>query len=191
MRAFLPLLALACLGCEPALLTQLGMVTASDLAGTYAGVLQGVRVGSLADLEDPRRHVIVDLDLLHELRIRAAGAVTLRIESPIIPPLRALVVGSGPVAINAEFVEFDGLDLANGTFDAVTVKQIVFVQHEGEWIVVLQLVKAPVEAQPSADDLYVYQYVSYPSKLAAQMSEEEAIQYVNIILRLLSAAQRS
>jgi hypothetical protein len=187
-----PLLFVACLGCDPALVTQLGMVTAGDLAGTYTGVLQGVSVSNVDDVSDPERQIIVDLDLLHQLTIREAGALTVRMESNIIPPLRAIVVGRGPVALNAEFVEFEALDLSNGNvqFDAVKVKQIVFAQYGGEWIVVLQLVRAQVEAQ-AANEVYVYQYVSYPSKVAAQMNEEEAIRYVNDILRLISAAQRS
>lgn len=86
-------------------------------------------------------------------------------------------MGSGPVAINAELIEFEG------AFEGLKVKQIVFVRYEGEWIVVLQLVRV-------GDEVYVYQYVSYPSSVAAQLNEEEAIRYVNDILRLISAAQR-
>lgn len=176
MRA-LPLMLLACASCDPALVAQLDVVTANDLAGTYTGVLEGVSVSTLDDLEDPQRQVIVDLDLLHQVTIRETGPLTVTIQSPVIPPIRALVVGSGSVAINAEVLEFEG------QLDAVKVKQIVFVKYEGEWIVVLQLVKA-------GNDVYVYQYVSYPSKVAAHMSEEQAIVYVNEILRLISAAQR-
>ena len=176
MRAW-PLMLLACASCDPALVAQLDMVTAHDLAGTYTGVLEGVSVTTLDDLEDPQRQTIVDFDLLHQVTIRETGPLTVTIQSPVIPPIRALVVGSGPVAINAEVLEFEG------GFTALKVKQIVFVQYEGEWIVVLQLVKA-------GNDVYVYQYVSYPSKVAAQMSEEWAIVYVNEILRLISAAQR-
>ena len=185
------ILILACLGCDPALVTQLGLVTANDLAGTYTGVLEGVSVSNLNDVGDPQRQVIVDVDLLHQLTIRAAGPVTLTIQSSVIPPLRAIVVGKGPVAINAEFVEFEGLNVSDTSlhFDAVKVKQIVFVQYEGEWIVVLQLVRAQVEAQQSVSGVYVYQYVSYPSRVAAQMSKEDAIVYVNTILRLVAAAQ--
>ena len=186
------LMLLAAASCDPALVAQLGMITASDLAGTYTGVLEGVSVSTLADLEDPQRQVIVDLDLLHQLTIRETGALTVRIQSPVIPPLHAIVVGSGPVAINAEFLEFEALDVSNGSlqFDALKVKQIVFVQYEGEWIVVLQLVRVGVQAEQNVNDVYVYQYVSYPSKVAAQMNEQEAIRYVNDILRLISAAQR-
>jgi hypothetical protein len=62
------------------------------------------------------------------------------------------------------------------------------VQYEGEWIVVLQLVKVgPIE--PSVDEVGVYQYVSYPSSVAARLSEEEAVRYVNTILRLISAVR--
>ena len=90
-------------------------------------------------------------------------------------------------------MEFENLDISSGgvRFDAVKVKQIVFVQYQGEWIVVLQLVRAQVEPQPSVNEVYAYQYVSYPSKVAAQMSEEKAIVYVNTILRLICAVQRS
>ena len=192
MRARL-LILLASASCDPALVAQLDMVTASDLAGTYTGVLQGISVSTLDDLENPERQIIVDLDLLHQLTIRETGALTVTIQSPVIPPLRAIVVGSGPVALNAEFLEFEALDVSNGSveFDALKVKQIVFVQYEGEWIVVLQLVRVGVQAQQTVNDVYVYQYVSYPAKVAAQMNEQEAIRYVNDILRLISAAQRS
>jgi len=186
-----PIALIACVSCDPALVAELDLVTADDLAGTYTGVLEGVSVSSANDVGDPQRQVIVDLDLLHQLTIRATGQLTLTMQSHIIPPLRALVVGKGPVAVNAEFVEFENLEIARDTihFDAVKVKQIVFVQYEGEWIVVLQLVRAQVEPQPG--DVYAYQYVSYPAKVAAQMSKEQAIAYVNTILRLISAAQRS
>ena len=187
----LSLILLACASCDPALVAELDLVRASDVAGTYTGVLQGVSVATLADLEHPERQVIVDLDLLHEVTIRETGPVTVRIASPVIPPLRAIVVGSGPVAMNAAFLEFEALDVSNGTvqFDALTVKQIVFVRYEGEWIVVLQLVKVGVQAGQNGN-VYVYQYISYPSSVAAQMKEQQAIVYVNAILRLLSAAQR-
>jgi hypothetical protein len=188
------ILILACVcGCEPALVAELDLVTPRELAGSYTGVLEGVSVGNLADIDDPQRQVIVDLDLLHEVTIRDAGALTVKIQSAVIPPLRAIVVGHGPVAVNAEFIEFEALDFSNGDvhFDAVKVKQIVFVQYEGEWIVVLQLVRVGVEPEQSVDEVYVYQYVSYPRRVAAQMSEEEAIRYVNTILKLISAAQRT
>ena len=179
------LILLACASCDPALVTQLDIVTANDVAGTYTGILEGVSVSTLDDLGDPQRQVIVHLDLLHQLSIRETGTLTVRIQSSVIPPLRAIVVGSGPVAINAEFVEFEG------QFDALKVKQIVFVQYEGEWIVVLQLVRVGLQAEQTVNDVYVYQYVSYPSKVATQMSRDEAIRYVNAILRLISATQRS
>lgn len=168
-------------GCDMGVAEPSGVVTARDLTGTYTGILQGVTVGHLEDVDDPDRHVIVDLDLLHELTIREAGPLTLRFASRVIPPFRAFVLGFGPVAINADFVEFEG------PFDALRVKQVVFVQHEGEWVLVLQLIRVAVEPQ---DDVYVYQYVSYPSRLAARMEAEAAIRYVNAILRLVSAAQR-
>jgi hypothetical protein len=179
-------------GCAPGLGEPLGVVRARDLSGTYTGVLEGVTVGNLDDIGDPQRHVIVDLDHLHEVRIRAAGELTLRIESSVIPPLRAIVLGIGSVAINADFVEFEGLDVSGGDlqFEALKVKQIVFVQHKGEWILVLQLVRVGVEAPQTVDGVYVYQFVSYPSRVAERMNQEEAILYVNTILRLASAAQR-
>jgi hypothetical protein len=192
MRTLCLLLMLLCVGCDPALVTQLGLVKASELAGSYTGVLEGVSVSDRDDVGNPDRQIIVDLDLLHRLTIREAGAMTLTLQSDVIPPLRAIVVGRGPVALNVEFVEFESLDVSTGSvqFDAFTVKQIVFVQYEGEWIVVLQLVKVQSEAEQRLNGVYAYQYVSYPSKVAAQMRQEEAIRYVNTILRLISAAQR-
>ena len=181
MRARSLILLLACAGCDPALMASHGLVTASDLAGTYTGVLQGVSVTTLDDLEYPQRQVLVDLDLLHQVTIRETGPMTVTIQSPVIPPVRAIVVGSGPVAINAEVLALEG--------QALKVKQIVFVQYQGEWIVVLQLVKVRIEAEPN--DVYVYQYVSYPARIAVQMSEAQALVYVNEILRLISSAQRN
>jgi hypothetical protein len=179
--------------CETGLDERIGVVTARDLSGTYTGVLEGVTVSDLDGLEDPHRRVIVDLDLLHELTIREVGKLTLRMESSIVPPLRAFVLGIGPAAINVEFVEFEGLGHADRDppFEALKVKQIVFVRYEGEWVLVLQLVRVDTEAQETVDGVYVYQYVSYPSRVADRLSEQEAIQYVNTILRLVSAAQRS
>jgi hypothetical protein len=154
-------------------------------------VLEGVTVAAEQDLDDPVHHVRVDLDLLHDVTIQATGAVTLRIHSSVIPAMRALVVGAGPVAINVEFVEFEDLSVSQGTLDfgALKVKQIVFVQHDGEWILVLQVVRVGT-ATPPVDEVYAYQYVSYPTRVAEQMSESEAIEYVNTILRLASAVQR-
>ena len=169
----------------------LNVVTARDLSGTYTGVLQGVTVSSLDRFDDPQQRVVVDVDLLHQLTIRATSDWTVRMESSVIPPLRALVLGAGPVAINADLIAFENLEVAGGqiSFSALKVKQIVFVEYEGEWIVVLQLIRVGVEPQPG-QDVYVYQYVSYPSRVAQQMSRDEAIVYVNAILRLVSAAQR-
>jgi hypothetical protein len=179
MRA-LPLMLLACAACDPALMAPHGMLTARDLAGTYTGVLQGVSVSTLDDLEYPQRQVAVALDLLHQVTIRETGPLTVTIESPVIPPVRAIVVGSGPVAINAEVLALEG--------QALKVKQIVFVQYQREWIVVLQLVKVGIQAEH--EDLYVYQYVSYPATVGARMNEDAVIVYVNEILRLISAAHR-
>lgn len=177
-------------GCETGMGARFDVVTARELAGTYTGVLQGVTVAHLSDLDDPQRQVIVDLDLLHTVRIREAGELTLRIESSIIPPLRATVLGVGTVAINAAFLDFETLDIARDDVALIKVRQIVFVQHEGEWIVVMQLVRVGVAEDEAVKDVYVYQYVSYPSRVAERMSRDEAILYVNAILRLVSAVQR-
>jgi len=183
-------LILVCAGCDSRVAEQLGVVTASDLSGTYTGVLEGVSVDHLDDVDDREQHIIVDLDLLHELTIEETGELMVRIESGIVPPLRALILGVGSVAINAEFVEFEGLDLSDRDphLDALKVKQIIFVKYEGEWVLVFQLVRIGVE--PTVDEVYLYQYVSYPSSVARRLSNEEAIVYVNTILRLASAIQR-
>ncbi len=179
------------MGCEMGIGAPYDVVNARDLSGTYTGVLQAVTASNLADVDDPARRVIVDVDLLHQVTMRATSDWTLRIESAVIPPLRALVVGAGPVAINAELVEFEDLQVTDRRleFGALQVKQIVFVEYEGEWIAVMQLIRVGV-AQQDVDSVAVYQYVSYPSRVANRMSEDEAIQWVNLILRLASAAQR-
>ena len=191
LRLGLAMLLVVLTGCEMGLAAPYGVVNARDLSGTYIGVLQAVTAGNLADVDDPERRVIVDIDLLHEVTMRATSDWTLRIESAVIPPLRALVLGAGPVAINAELVEFENLQLSDHRleFGALKVKQIVFVEYEHEWIAVMQLIRVGL-AQQDVDNVEVYQYVSYPSRVANRMSEDEAIQWVNLILRLASAAQR-
>ena len=158
------------MGCDLGLVAPHGVVTARDLSGTYTGVLQAVTVGTVDDLDDPERRVIVDMDLLHEVTMRATSDWTLRIESSVIPPMRALVVGAGPVAMNAELLEFEALE-----FSALKVKQMVFVEHEGEWIAVLQLIRVDVAPEQDVESVEVYQYVSYPSRVARGMSEDAAI----------------
>lgn len=186
------LLLAALMGCEMGFGMPYGVVNARDLAGTYTGVLQGVTVGNLDELDDPQRRVLVDVDLLHDLTIRATSDWTVRLESSVIPPLRALVLGAGPVAINADLIAFEDLQVTDQrlAFGALKVKQIVFVEHEGEWIVVLQLIRVGVAPAQTVDSVYVYQYVSYPARVARRMNENEAIQWVNLILRLASAVQR-
>jgi len=181
-------------GCDIGFAAPYGVVNARDLSGTYTGVLQAVTVANLDDLDDPARRVIVDVDLLHQVTMRATSDWTLRIESSVIPPMRALVVGAGPVAINAELLEFENLQLTDHRleFGALKVKQIVFVEYESEWIAVMQLIRVGVAPPPEqdVDSVAVYQYVSYPSRVANRMSEDEAIRWVNLILRLASEGQR-
>jgi len=179
------------MGCDMGFAAPYGVVNARDLSGTYTGVLQAVTVAELDDLGDPERRVIVDVDLLHEVTMRATGDWTLRIESSVIPPIRALVIGAGSVAINAELLELEGLDVSDRriAFGALKVKQMVFVEYEGEWIAVLQLIRVDVAPEQDAG-VEVYQYVSYPSRVAHRMSEDEVLQWVNLILRLASEAQR-
>jgi len=180
-------------GCNMGFASPYGVVNARDLSGTYTGVLEAVTVANLDDLSDPARRVIVDIDLLHEVTMRATSDWTLRIESSVIPPMRALVVGAGPVAINVELVEFENLQVSDRrlAFGALKVKQIVFVEYEGEWIAVMQLIRVGVApTEQNVNSVAVYQYVSYPSRVANQMSEDEAIRWVNLILRLASEAQR-
>jgi hypothetical protein len=179
-------------GCDMGFAAPYGVVNARDLSGTYTGVLQAVTVANLDDLDDPARRVIVDIDLLHEVTMRATSDWTLRIESSVIPPMRALVVGAGPVAINVELVEFENLQVSDHRLEygALKVKQIVFVEYEGEWIAVMQMIRVGVAPEQGVDSVALYQYVSYPSRVANEMSEDETIRWVNLILRLASEAQR-
>lgn len=180
------------MGCDMGFAVPYDLVNARDLSGTYVGVLQAVTVDNLDNLDDEQRRVIVDVDLLHEVTMRATSDWTLRIESSVIPPMRALVVGAGPVAINADLIAFEDLQITDRRleFGALKVKQMVFVEYEGEWIAVLQLIRVGVAPQHDVESVEVYQYVSYPSRVARRMSEDEAILWVNLILRLASAAQR-
>lgn len=172
-------------GCDMGIAAPYGVVNARDLSGTYTGVLQAVTVDDIEAIDDPDRRVIVDVDLLHQVTMRATSDWTLRIESSVIPPMRALVLGAGPVAINAELLEFE-----NSQVPQLKVKEIVFVEYEGEWIAAMQLIRVGVTPEQGVDNVAVYQYVSYPSRIATQMSKDEAVRWVNLILRLASAAQR-
>ena len=84
-----------------------------------------------------------------------------------------------------------GIDPFNdeAELEAMKIKQLIFVKHEGEWVFVIQMVALDF-ADRGLAGANVIQYVSYPSSTAAQMSENEAIQYVNTILDLASEAQR-
>jgi len=179
-------------GCDMGFGAPYGVVNARDLSGTYTGVLQAVAVAHVDDLDDPERRVIVDVDLLHEVTMRATSDWTLRIESSVIPPIRALVLGAGSVAINAELLEFENLQVSDRRleFGALKVKQIVFVEYEDEWIAVVQLIRVGLAPEQDVESVDVYQYVSYPSRVASRMSEDEAIRWVDMILRLAAAAQR-
>jgi len=201
-KAILSLSIAACLmlGCHSSseskasdLKQDLNIVTAKDLAGTYTGVLEGVTVPSLDALGDTSKQVIVDIDLLHKVTATEQGDLKLMLESAIIPKTRAIIAGVGSVAVNLAFVEFEGLDSfpQDSEIRALQVKNIAFVKYNQEWVFVLQIARVGFAADKDLNGVYVYQYVSYPAATAQQMSENEAIQYVNTILKLASSLQRN
>jgi hypothetical protein len=179
------LLGLGCSGSSSGI-PDLHVVTARDLAGPYTGVLEGITVPSLAELGDTSKHVVVDIDLLHPLTATDKGGLNLVLESAVIPKTRTLMLGVGSAAINLQFVEFEGLDAypADHVNHFLQVKNIVFVNVNGEWILVAQIARVGYAADANLNGVYVYQYVSYPKTMAQQMSRSEAIQYVNSILKL-------
>lgn len=189
------LLGLGCSGSQPTLSdlgSKVGLTTAANLAGSYTGVLEGITVPSTDVLGDSSKQVIVDIDLLHPLKATDQGGLNLMLESAIIPKTRALMLGVGTAAINLQFIDFEGLAAfpADHAAHFLQVKNILFVNYQGEWILVAQMVRVGFPADKGLNGVYVYQYVSYPKALARQMSQNEAVQYVNTILKLASAAQR-
>jgi hypothetical protein len=167
-----------------------GIVTAQDVAGPCTGVLQGVSVATKDGLDHKEQRTIVDLDILHTLQIQPTGDFEVAISSDIIPRIRAIVMGVGPVAMGLNVVDIETSSAPDDQhLKSVEVHQIAFVKNEGEWILVLQLAKQGLLPE-GGSSVNAYQFVSYPSRVAQQMSRDEAIRYVDLILDLVSQAQR-
>lgn len=167
------------------------LVTAKTVAGARQGVLEGVTVASKEALAHKEQRTIVDVDVLHTLEVVEAGLLDVNLSSEIVPPIKATVLGAGPVALNLKVVDVgqpapgQSRQLKN-----VEVDQLVFVKHDGEWVLALQLSKMGL-VPDSGSTVNAYQYVSYPSSVAQQMSRDEAVAYVDLILDLASQAQRN
>ncbi|MBI5544413.1 MAG: hypothetical protein HY901_11015 [Deltaproteobacteria bacterium] len=192
-RLSLAALALLCaaanLSCG-ALADAAGVVTARTVAGTHTGVLEGITIASKDDLNHKDKRVIVDVDILHEVVIEQTGEFEVTISSSILPPIRAIILGAGPVALDLKVVD---VELSSSPDDrhlkAVEVDQLIFVQQEGEWVLVLQMSRTGL-APEEGSAVNAYQYVSYPSAIAQQMSRDQAIRYVDAVLDLASQTQR-
>lgn len=181
--------ALAHLGCG-ALTEVEGVVSAKTVAGRMTGALEGVTVQTREDLHRKEGRVIVDVDILHDVVIEQVGDFEVRISSDIIPPIRALILGAGPVAMDLKVVD---IELSSAPGDAhlksVEVDQLVFVKQEGEWVLALQMARTGLEPE-AGSEVNAYQYVAYPPGVAEEMSREAAIRYVDTVLDLASQAQR-
>ena len=170
-------LALLCaavqIGCG-ALAESAGVVTARTVAGTKIGALEGVTVETREGLRHKEERVIVDVDILHDVVVEQTGDFEVRISSNIIPPIRALILGAGPVAMDLKVVD---IELSSSPDDArlkaIEVGQFVFVKHEGQWVLVLQMARTGLEPE-AGSAVNAHRYVSYPSEVAQQMSREQA-----------------
>jgi hypothetical protein len=166
------------------------LVTAEDVAGTHQGALEGITVQTKDDLDHKEARTIVDFDILHEIVIEKTGELEVTVSSEIIPPIHAIILGAGPVAMDVKVLDIELSDSPDDHhLKSVEVDRLVFVKYEGEWVLVLQMAKIGLQPDEGST-VNAYQYVSYPAKVAQQMSQDEAIQYVNLVLDLASQAQR-
>jgi len=185
-------LALLCAGALPGcglLAREAGLVTARDVAGDKTGALEGVSITKREDLDKKEKRVVVDVSVLHDVRVEAVGDFEVAISSDVLPRIRATVLGAGPLAMDLKVVD---IELSNDAGDrhlkSVEVHQLVFVQYEGEWVMVLQLAKTGL-VPDSGSTVNAYQYVSYPPSAARELTREAAIQYVDAALDIASKAK--
>jgi hypothetical protein len=166
------------------------LVTADDVAGTHTGALEGISVATKDDLDHKESRIIVDMDILHDIVIEKTGELEVTISSEIIPPIHAIILGAGPVAMDVKVLDIELSDNPDDPrLKSVEVDRLVFVKYEGEWVLVLQMAKIGLVPE-AGSTVNAYQYVSYPSAVAQQLSQDEAIQYVDAVLDLASQAQR-
>jgi len=166
------------------------LVTADDVAGTHTGALEGISVATKGDLDHKESRIIVDMDILHDIVIEKTGELEVTISSEIIPPIHAIILGAGPVAMDVKVLDIElSDDPDDPRLKSVEVDRLVFVKYEGEWVVVLQMARIGLVPEDGST-VNAYQYVSYPSSVAQQLSQDEAIQYVDAVLDLASQAQR-
>jgi hypothetical protein len=166
------------------------VVTARDVAGKHTGALEGVSVASKDDLGDKSKRTIVDVDILHDVVIEQTGELEVTISSSIIPRIRALILGAGPMAMDLKVVDIESASSPDDPhLKSIEVDQLVFVKQEGEWVLVLQMSKTGLVPEEGST-VNAYQYVSYPSDVAQQMSRDQAIRYVDTVMDLASQAQR-
>lgn len=183
------LLACALGGCG-LLAKEAGLVTAKDVAGDKTGALEGVTIATKSDLDSKDKRVIVDVDVLHGIKVEATGDFEVAISSAVLPRIRATVLGAGPVAMDLKVIDIETSDSPDDHhLKSVELHQLVFVQYEGEWVLVMQLAKLGLVPE-SGSAVNAYQVVTYPKSVTKELSRDEAIQYVDAVLDLASQAQR-
>jgi hypothetical protein len=166
------------------------LVTADDVAGTHQGALEGISVATRDDLDHKESRIIVDMDILHEIVIEKTGEFEVTLSSEIIPPIHAIILGVGPVAMDVKVLDIELSDSPDDHhLKSVEVDRLVFVKYQEEWVLALQMAKIGLVPEEGST-VNAYQYVSYPASVAQQMSQDEAIQYVDAVLDLASQAQR-
>jgi hypothetical protein len=168
---------------------EAGLVTASDVAGDKTGALEGISVATKDDLGKKDRRLLVDVDILHDVKVEATGDFEVAISSDVLPRIRATVLGAGPVAMDLRVLDIQtSSNPDDHHLKSVEVHQLVFVQYEGEWVLVLQLARTGLVPE-SGSSVNAYQYVTYPAGLAKDMTRDAAIQYVDAVLDLAAKAK--
>ncbi|HEY3447662.1 MAG TPA: hypothetical protein VGK67_15005 [Myxococcales bacterium] len=185
----LALLCAVTLGGCGLLAREAGLVTASDVAGDKTGALEGISVATKDDLGKKDRRLLVDVDILHDVKVEATGDFEVAISSDVLPRIRATVLGAGPVAMDLRVLDIQtSSNPDDHHLKSVEVHQLVFVQYEGEWVLVLQLARTGLVPE-SGSSVNAYQYVTYPAGLAKDMTRDAAIQYVDAVLDLAAKAK--
>ncbi|MGC4119040.1 MAG: hypothetical protein QM765_31630 [Myxococcales bacterium] len=178
-----------CLGSCGLLAREAGLVTATDVAGDKIGALEGVSVGTKEELASKDKRLVVNVDILHNLKVEATGDFEVAISSDVLPRIRATVLGAGPVAMDLKVID---VELSNDPNDhhlkSVEVHQLVFVQYEGEWVLAMQLARTGL-APESGSTVNAYQVVTYPKGAAQTMTHDAAIVYVDTVMDLAAKAK--
>ena len=189
VKSALALCVALALGACGLLAKEAGLVTARDVAGDKTGVLEGISVATKEDLGKKDKRLVVDVDVLHDVKVEATGDFEVVISSDVLPRIRATVLGAGPVAMDLKVLDIEtSSNPDDHHLKSVEVHQLVFVQYEGKWVMVMQLAKMGLTPD-SGSTVNAYQVVTYPPGAAKEMTRDAAILYVDTVLDIASKAK--